>query len=53
VKAAGLAESGGQAKHLIRSGVVLVNGEAAVQPGKKLAVGDRFRVANGEEWTVT
>ncbi len=53
LKAAGLASSGGVAKHLVRSGSVTVNGAAATQPGQKLGPGDRFRVGQGEEWTIS
>jgi ribosome-associated protein len=53
VKAVGLADSGGQAKHLVRGGSVTVNGTAATQPGRKLRVGDRFGIAGGPEWTIT
>jgi ribosome-associated protein len=52
LKAAGLAGSGGQAKHLVRGGTVTVNGTAEKQPGRKLHAGDRFRVEGGPEWTV-
>ncbi len=52
VKVAGLAETGGQAKVLVRSGDVTVNDVAVTQPGRKLVLGDRFRVGDGEEWTV-
>ena len=52
VKAAGFADSGGQAKHLVRDGGVTVNGAAATQPGRKLVAGDRFRVGDEPEWTV-
>jgi ribosome-associated protein len=52
VKAAGFADSGGQAKHLVREGGVTVNGEPATQPGRKLVAGDRFRVGDEPEWTV-
>lgn len=52
VKAAGLADTGGQAKHLVREGRVTVNGDVVVQPGRKLHAGDRFRVDNGTEWTI-
>jgi ribosome-associated protein len=52
LKAAGLADSGGQAKHLVRAGAVTVNDVAETQPGRKLYPGDRFRVADGAEWTV-
>jgi ribosome-associated protein len=53
LKAAGFAGSGGQAKHLVRGGTVTVNGAAAIQPGRKLAVGDRFRVGDEDEWIIT
>jgi ribosome-associated protein len=53
VKAVGLAESGGQAKQLVRAGQVTVNGAAATQPGRKLRAGDRFGVVGGPEWTIT
>ena len=52
VKAAGLADTGGQAKHLVRAGGVTVNGAVETQPGRKLFPGDRFRVPDGEEWTI-
>jgi len=52
VKAAGFADSGGQAKHLVRDGGVTVNGEPATQPGRKLVAGDRFRGGDEPEWTV-
>ncbi len=52
LKAAGLADTGGQAKFLVRSGAVEVNGAAASQPGRKLRAGDRFRSAGGEEWVI-
>jgi ribosome-associated protein len=53
IKAAGLADSGGQAKQLVRSGAVTVNGTVDTQPGRKLHAGDRFRVAEGDEWLVS
>jgi ribosome-associated protein len=53
VKVAGLAGTGGQAKHLVRDGVVLVNGVVEQQPGRKLRKGDRFGLATGPQWTVT
>jgi ribosome-associated protein len=52
VKVVGLADTGGQAKHLVRSGAIRVNGEVATQPGKKLVAGDRFSSADGQEWIV-
>ena len=53
VKAVGLAETGGQAKVLVREGTFEVNGAVEKQPGRKLRAGDRFRVADGPEWTIT
>jgi ribosome-associated protein len=53
VKAAGLAGTGGHAKYLVREGTVTVNGQAVVQPGRKLRAGDRFGIAGGPEWTIT
>ncbi len=53
VKAVGLAGSGGQAKILVREGLFTVNGEPAVQPGRKLRAGDRFGTAEEGEWTIT
>lgn len=52
VKVAGLVGSGGQAKYLVREGAVTVNGVVEMQPGRKLRAGDRFRVGEGDEWTV-
>ncbi len=40
LKMAGLAENGGQAKHLVREGLVKVNEKTCLQPGKQLAPGD-------------
>jgi ribosome-associated protein len=53
VKAAGLAATGGQAKHLVREGKVLVNGAVETRPGRKLVAGDRFNLAGEPEWTVS
>jgi ribosome-associated protein len=53
LKVAGLADTGGQAKLLVRAGVVTVNDVVTTQPGRKLVSGDRFRVQGGEEWTVS
>ena len=52
VKAVGLAGSGGQAKHLVRSGAVTVNGAVETQPGRKLHAGDSFRAGEEGEWTI-
>lgn len=40
LKAAGLAESGVDAKYAIEDGEVMVNGQVATQRGKKLVNGD-------------
>jgi ribosome-associated protein len=53
VKVSGLADTGGQAKYLVRLGGVTVNGAAETQPGRKLRAGDRFGTAEGGEWTIT
>ncbi len=52
IKAVGLADTGGQAKLLVREGEITVNGEPVTQPGKKLRAGDRFGTAGGPEWTI-
>jgi ribosome-associated protein len=40
LKLKGLAQSGGEAKHLIREGLVSVNGEIETRRGRKLKPGD-------------
>jgi ribosome-associated protein len=40
LKAAGLVESGGEAKAVLASGAVTVNGEAETRRGRQLAPGD-------------
>ena len=52
IKAVGAAGTGGHAKHLVRNGEALVNGEPAAQPGRKLRAGDRFGIVGGGEWTI-
>jgi ribosome-associated protein len=52
VKLAGLAGSGGQAKHLVRQGGLLVNGVVETRPGRKLFPGDRFSAAD-VEWIIS
>lgn len=47
LKLAGFADSGGNAKHAIHEGLVLVNGSVETRKGKKLAAGDRVTF-NGE-----
>ena len=52
LKAAGLVESGVEAKIVITNGEVLVNGETEYQRGKKLYDGDVVSF-NGEEIKIT
>lgn len=52
VKRVGLADTGGQAKYLVRNGDIRVNGVVETQPGRKLGAGDRFGHGS-EEWTIT
>lgn len=40
------ADTGGQAKQLVRSGAVQVNGAVETRPGRKLAPGDRVRIGD-------
>lgn len=51
VKLTGTTQSGGEAKVRIREGEVRVNGEAETRPGRKLHVGDRFTIGDGE-WVI-
>lgn len=44
LKLAGLASTGGEAKELIVSGLVLVNGRIETRRGRKMAPGDTVRV---------
>lgn len=51
LKLAQIVSSGGEAKQLIRSGTVLVNGVVETRRGRKLRHGDRVE-ANGEEFVI-
>ena len=53
LKVAGLADTGGQAKVLVRNGLVTVNSEVELRPGRKLLPGDRIHVENGPECTIS
>lgn len=48
LKASAIAESGADAKDMIQSGIVIVNGENETRRGRKLYPGDTVSV-NGEE----
>ena len=48
MKLVGLAKSGGEAKHLIQNGEVLVNGEVETRRSKKLHAGDRVTLGDYE-----
>jgi ribosome-associated protein len=52
LKLMGVAQTGGQAKMLIQTGEVRVNGDLETRRGRKLAVGDRVTTM-GETFTVT
>jgi ribosome-associated protein len=51
LKLAQVVETGGQAKHVIQSGLVMVNGAVEVRRGRKLVPGDVVNV-DGEELIV-
>jgi len=51
LKLAQIAQSGGEAKMIIKSGVVEVNGVLETRRGRKLRPGDRVSV-NGEEFVI-
>lgn len=52
LKFANLADTGGQARELIASGKVTVNGEAETRRGRQLHPGDEVTVTSGDQ-TVT
>jgi ribosome-associated protein len=49
VKAVGLAQTGGQAKIMVRQGLIRVNDEPETRPGRKLVAADRFG-GGDQEW---
>lgn len=53
LKLAGLVGSGGEAKYLIQSGEVCVNGEVEMRRRRKVRVGDVVSVTDAEEIRVT
>ena len=44
IKLAGVVESGGQAKRLVQTGRVRLNGEPVTQRGRKIRAGDRVEI---------
>lgn len=52
LKFASVCESGGEAKHLVQSGSVRVNGKVELRRGRKLVAGDRV-VARGRTLIVS
>lgn len=48
LKLAGVAATGGQAKVIVQSGVVTVNGETETRRGRTLSIGDVVCVGAGE-----
>jgi ribosome-associated protein len=48
LKAAGIADSGADAKELLRAGLVAVNGEPELRRGRQLHRGDVVRVSDDE-----
>jgi ribosome-associated protein len=48
LKVAGLVGTGGEAKHLLESGLVLVNGEAESRRGRQLRDGDVVSVGDDD-----
>jgi len=51
LKMAKIVESGGEAKHRVREGGIIVNGQAEDRPGRKLHAGDVVKI-DGDEITV-
>ena len=52
LKFAGLVMTGGEAKNLIQSGMIKVNGEIEKRRGHQLTAGDRVVMPDGEEFMV-
>ncbi|TJX66457.1 S4 domain-containing protein YaaA [Soehngenia saccharolytica] len=51
LKLAGITQTGGEAKLMIKDGLVKVNGEVCTQRGKKLRTDDKIEV-NGKTYVV-
>ncbi len=52
LKLAQVVQTGGEAKHLIRSGEVMVNGAEETRRGRKLYHGDQVQVRDSDEMVV-
>jgi ribosome-associated protein len=52
LKLAQVVQTGGEAKHLIRSGAVMVNGVEETRRGRKLYHGDQIQIQDGDEMVV-
>ncbi|MSR31208.1 MAG: hypothetical protein EXR99_06830 [Gemmataceae bacterium] len=52
LKKAGIATTGGQGKHMVREGLIEVNGAVVILPGATLSPGDRFGPKGEEPWVV-
>lgn len=48
LKYAGITETGGEAKELVLSGAVSVNGDVCLERGKKVRVGDTVKINSGK-----
>lgn len=53
LKHAAVASTGGEAKAMIKDGMVLLNGEVVTQRGKKIYPGDHLKVLEEEIEVVT
>jgi len=49
----GIVDSGGQAKSLIATGAIIVNGESETRRGRKLRNGDQITLPEAGIWIVT
>ncbi len=52
LKFAGIAQTGGQSKLMIKDGMVLVNGQTVTQRGKKIKKGDIIEIKNMDKFVV-
>lgn len=52
LKRVGAVPTGGQAKRIIQSGMVRVNGEVETRRGRKLRPGDRVSIEGRGSWSV-